>query len=210
MTLPLFYSFRRCPYAMRARMALVLAGINVEIREISLKAKPEAFLQTSPKGTVPVMVTPEGQVIEESLEVIGYAHQRCDNTHVFEPQDTRIYCADTEFAAALRRYKYFERYPEQSQRDYLACCMPYVEIIESDLSKDHFLLGGNPSFNDIAIFPLLRQFAKVDEQWFESSELNAIKRWLTYWYQSEAYLVAMTKYSVWHTEDKPVHLLRVT
>lgn len=196
--LPILYSFRRCPYAMRARMALVMAGINVSVREIKLSDKPELFLETSPKGTVPVLLLPDTTVIDESLDIIDWAFQQCDSkTWSWQADHELITENDSAFIVSLRQYKYFERYPESTQAKYRDDCMFFVTRCEKALNQHSFLLSDTPSFVDIALFPFVRQFAMVDENWFDNNEFHALKKWLSFWQASEYCITAMKKHPVW-------------
>lgn len=196
MTLPILYSFRRCPYAMRARMALVINERCVAIREISLKNKPEAFLSTSPKGTVPVLVLTDGQVIDESLDIMNWAATKQEGSHSISDEPL-VKENDQDFARRLTRYKYFERYPENSQQDYFEQCLPFLDSLESKLSHGNFLKDSQPSLLDIAIFPFIRQFKKIDEGRFEGLSHSKLKKWTDYWLNSEVLEKAMKKYPLW-------------
>jgi glutathione S-transferase len=183
---------------MRARMALVQAGIDAELREISLSNKPAAFLKTSPKGTVPVLVLPEGQVLEESLDIIDWVyHEAALSDWGWDKNHTLIQENDTEFTRLARPYKYPDRYPEGSQSNYRDACLPFLEKVEAELSKHAFVLDEKPSFVDIGIFPFIRQFMMVDEAWFERSPYQALKKWCDYWGKSKAYHIAMKKWPLW-------------
>ena len=197
------YSYRRCPYAMRARMALWCAEIAVEVREISLRDKPPEMLAISPKGTVPVLHCAEGQVIEQSLEIMRWALQQNDplgwlrweeDSEAFVRQESLIACNDTTFKHWLDRYKYAERYPEFDQAYYrqqaLSC---QLEVMEQRLSQSAFLGGEKADLSDVALFPFVRQFAAVDANWFDSSPYPATRQWLRGWVESELFKKIMAK-----------------
>lgn len=180
--LPILYSYRRCPYAMRARLAINVADITVEIREISLRDKPAHLLQVSPKGTVPVLILQNDIVIEQSLDIMFWALQQ------YDPQDwldadfgkmqTIITENDTHFKQALDRYKYPERYPELTQTHYRQQGEIFLQRLEALLSQHIYLLKDTASLADMAIFPFVRQFAAVDLTWFESSKYPKLQSWL--------------------------------
>jgi glutathione S-transferase len=194
LALPILYSYRRCPYAMRARMALKLAGIEVEIREISLREKPAQLLQVSPKATVPVLILHHGSVIDESLAIMEYALKE----HALQPS---IHAAsravilenDTNFKQALDAYKYPERHPNKSQLQHRADGEVFLQQLENLLLQNTYLFGAKPSFADYAIFPFIRQFAAVDLVWFEASPYPKLRAWLNSWLESELFLSVMQK-----------------
>lgn len=202
---PILYSFRRCPYAMRARMALVYSNQQVELREVVLKDKPPELLSISPKGTVPVLVTENGQVLEESLDIMHWALERADPDHWREQgksQGDLIRVNDESFKACLDRYKYADRFPENSPEHYREQCFFFLDTLEKQLHAQPFLFGKQIRFADIAIFPFIRQFAHVDLDWFEGSSWHAIKVWLNYFKQSSLFKRSMYKYPPWkHGDD---------
>ena len=196
--LPILYSYRRCPYAMRARMALSYAGIAVEIREISLKQKPAHMLQVSPKGTVPVLVFPGGQVIEQSLEIMHWALQQhdADGWLSANPQQAALLITenDSSFKLSLDRYKYAIRFPEHTAEDYRQQGELFLAKLELHLRQNSFLISNSISLADIAIFPFIRQFAAVDNDWFESSDYIKLKSWLQHLVESDLFTRVMVKY----------------
>ncbi|HEY9277438.1 MAG TPA: glutathione S-transferase [Methylotenera sp.] len=198
MMLPILYSYRRCPYAMRARMALSYSGIPVEVREISLKDKPANMLQVSPKGTVPVLVLTNGQVIDQSLEIMQWALQQhdADGWLSVDPQHAALLIAenDDSFKQNLDRYKYAIRFPEHAAADYRQQGELFLAKLELHLQQNSFLLSNNISLADIAVFPFIRQFAAVDTNWFESSDYIKLKSWLQRMVESELFQGVMVKY----------------
>jgi glutathione S-transferase len=196
--LPILYSYRRCPYAMRARMALSYAGIAVEVREISLKDKPAHMLQVSPKATVPVLVLPDGQVIDQSLQIMQWALQQhdADGWLSADPQHTALLIAENDgsFKQNLDRYKYAIRFPEHSAADYRQQGELFLAKLELHLQQTSFLLRNKISLADIAIFPFIRQFAAVDSDWFASADYIKLKSWLQHLVESELFQGAMLKY----------------
>ena len=200
------YSYRRCPYAMRARMALWCAEIALDVREISLRDKPPELLAISPKGTVPVLHCADGQVIDQSLDIMRWALQQYDplgwlrweeDSEDFARQESLITCNDTTFKYWLDRYKYAERYPEFDQTYYrhqaLSC---QLEVLEQRLSQSAFLGGETADLSDVALFPFIRQFAAVDTSWFDASPYSATRQWLRGWVESELFKKIMAKPSV--------------
>ena len=196
--LPILYSYRRCPYAMRARMALSYAGIAVEVREISLKDKPAHMLQVSPKATVPVLVLPDGQVIDQSLQIMQWALQQqdADGWLSADPQHTALLITENDgsFKQNLDRYKYAIRFPEHSAADYRQQGELFLAKLELHLQQTSFLLSNKISLADIAIFPFIRQFAAVDSDWFASADYMKLKSWLQHLVESELFQGAMLKY----------------
>ena len=180
--LPVLYSYRRCPYAMRARMALKYAGVPVEIREISLRDKPKSMLEASPKGTVPVLVLQDGQVLAQSLEIMYWAlAQRDEDAWLavdLEHAQALIEENDGDFKYALDRYKYPDRYPEQQQLFYRAQGEVFLQKLETLLAAHPYLLSARLSMADIAIFPFIRQFAAVDAVWFAQASYPKARVWL--------------------------------
>ena len=182
--LPILYSYRRCPYAMRARIALMLAGVVVEIREISLREKPTHMLQISPKATVPVLVLPDGSVIEESIEIMLFAlktHALGANIHAGIV--ALIMQNDADFKQALDAYKYPERFPTQSQLVYRQQGEVFLQQLEKLLQQNTYLFDSIPTFADYAIFPFVRQFVAVDAAWFgefnqDSANYPKLRTWL--------------------------------
>lgn len=193
---PILYSYRRCPYAMRARMAIFAAGIDVEIREISLRDKPAHMLAVSPKGTVPVLCLPDGTVLEQSLDIMHWALKQHDPMHWLlhnqQEMQALIEVNDGPFKRLLDRYKYPERYPEAKQSDYREQAEVYLQRLQQSLLKHTFLLSNAASMADVAIFPFIRQFAAVDAAWFVQNHprLNA---WLQWWVTTDLFIRVMEK-----------------
>ncbi|AZF32012.1 Glutathione S-transferase family protein [Pseudomonas sp. R4-35-07] len=192
----LLYSFRRCPYAMRARLALRYSGVAVQIIEVSLKAKPAEMLALSPKGTVPVLSV-EGRVIEESLEIMQWALARYDpddwllqgNPAVLE----LIAENDSAFKHHLNRYKYAERYPQQPMEDYRAEGEVFLQKLEDLLADREYLLAAHMSLADAAIVPFVRQFAHVDREWFAGTPYPRLQAWLQRILESPLFIAVMAK-----------------
>ena len=208
--LPILYSFRRCPYAMRARMAIVISGIQLELREILLKDKPESMLSYSGKGTVPVLVLPDGKVIDESMEVIEWAFQQGEHGNSLDQyaqdqsQQQLVLKNDNEFKNWLDRYKYHVAYPQYPQQHYRQQAEVFLQILENQLQVSPYLAGSEYGISDLAIFPFVRQFAFVDKNWFDQSPYKATTKWLDYWIEHAWFKTCMKKYAVWQEGDKQV------
>lgn len=213
---PVLYSFRRCPYAIRARMALIVAGVQYELREVDLKDKQAAMLEASPKGTVPVMVFPDATVIDESLDIMLWALTQSDVTAWLDPQDGRleemqalIGRNDSDFKHHLDRYKYPDRYADVPtdplQHRNQACA--FLADLEALLDAKDFLFGPHPSLADIAIFPFVRQFAAVDADWFAGLDSPRLQAWLAGWQDSNLFTIAMQRHPAWKNSVDPGHLL---
>lgn len=200
---PVLYSFRRCPYAMRARLAVASAGVEVELREILLRDKPVAFLDASPSATVPCLVT-TGGVIDESLDVMVWALEQNDPEGWLDmPEEGAAWIAraDGPFKQALDRTKYANRYPgvdPDSQRDAAAGFLSDLEQAMGDWIFDH------PTLADFAILPFVRQFALIDKQWFDAQAWPRLQGWLERFLASDRFDHVMDKYPQWRDGDTPV------
>jgi glutathione S-transferase len=194
MSLPILYSYRRCPYAMRARMALKLAEIQVEIREVSLKNIPKHMLQVSPKGTVPVLVLPEGKVIDESLDIILFALQKhALGGSLDKAARALIGKNDGSFKYALDAYKYPEKIQGKTQTQHRALGEVFLQELETLLNHNIYLFNAAPGLADIAIFPFVRQFAAVDAAWWETSPYPKLCAWLKKLVESSLFISVMEK-----------------
>ncbi len=197
----LLYSFRRCPYAMRARMAVAYSGAQVETVEVSLKAKPPEMLERSPKGTVPVLVL-DDQVLEQSLDIMRWAlalNDPDDWAMAADPDAQRqvaelIAENDNRFNTDLDRYKYAVRYPEFTQQEYRARGEVFLRKLEALLSERDFLITDHLTLADIALAPFVRQFCFVDPDWFWQSPYPKLQAWLTRFLDSELFKHAMAKH----------------
>ena len=199
---PLLYTYRRCPYAMRARMALLQAGVAYQAHELtSLRDKPVAMLALSPKGTVPVLVLTNGEVLEQSWDIMRWAFAQSGDKGTWwaraqtpENQALLVLC-DGEFKHHLDRTKYPQRYSDAKSTEHHArqAVAVLLEPLEAQL-KVHAQLGGaTPCAADIGMFPFVRQFAAVDPAWFEALPLPAVKAWLMAWLTSPLFEQAMVK-----------------
>ncbi|RUR34436.1 glutathione S-transferase [Vreelandella nanhaiensis] len=203
------YSFRRCPYAMRARLGLLFAELPVELREITLKNKPAQMLAISPKGTVPVLQLFDGTVIEESREIMVWALEQQDPQGLLDAKvrtqaNALIEQNDNEFKHWLDRYKYADRHLEMTQAEYRQRGEAFLQVLEEKLTQKPYLLGDNATIADIGIMPFIRQFAHVDRDVFYSLPYPHLQRWLQHWLEHAFFLQAMTKFHPWQEGDDVV------
>lgn len=211
MTLSLhrLYSFRRCPYAMRARLGLLFAELSVELREITLKNKPTQMLAISPKGTVPVLQLIDGTVIEESREIMMWALEQDDpqgllDTAALSQAEALIAQNDNEFKYWLDRYKYADRHTQMTQTEYRQRGEVFLQVLEARLTKSRYLLGDSVTVTDIGIMPFVRQFAHVDRDTFYDLPYPKLQQWLQDWLAHPLFLQAMVKFQPWQEEDEVV------
>ncbi|PMV21208.1 MULTISPECIES: glutathione S-transferase [unclassified Pseudomonas] len=192
----LLYSFRLCPYAIRARLALRYSGVPVRIIEVSLKAKPAEMLALSPKGTVPVLSV-DGRVIEESLEIMQWALAQHDPDDWLLQGDPAVLALiaenDQGFKYHLDRYKYADRYPEHPMEHYRAEGEAFLQKLEGLLGERAYLLAEHPSLADMALAPFVRQFAHVDREWFAGTPYQRLQAWLQRVLTSPLFIAVMTK-----------------
>ena len=196
-SLPVLYSFRRCPYAMRARLALYSAKIAYEHREVDLKHKSSEMLAISPKGTVPVLQLADGTVLEQSLDIMKWALK---DPRLSPEERDLIEENDTTFKQALDRYKYPGRYPEEKDVNYRDLGEVFLKKLETRLNP----CSGTPTFFDMAIFPFVRQISKVDPQWFEDQHYPHLTSWLNTIISSALFQHVMQEYSPWSAGDGPI------
>ena len=207
---PILYSFRRCPYAIRARLAIKVSGVRVALREVVLRDKPAALRLASAKATVPVLQLPNGHVLDQSLEIMRWALEQHDPQGwlcLREQEEALALIAlnDGPFKHALDRYKYASRHPErpvQAWRD------DAVDLMLAPLNRrlaDHlFLLRDTPSLADMAIAPFIRQFAAVDPDWFDSAPFEPLQAWTKRIVYSNLFEAVMTKFAVWQPGDTEI------
>lgn len=205
-SLPRLYSFRRCPYAIRARLGLLFAELKVELREVVLKNKPAQMLAISPKGTVPVLQLADAEsserlVIEESREIVEWALRQNDLQGLLSTDlvaaNTLINQNDNEFKHWLDRYKYADRHPELTQSEYRQQGEVFLQVLEQLLAKNKYLLGSNISIADIGIMPFVRQFAHVDQEVFYSLPYPNLQQWLRDWLEHPVFQHVMIKFQPW-------------
>lgn len=209
--LPILYSFRRCPYAIRARLTLKYSGIPVELREVILADKPEEMLQASPKGTVPVLILEDGTILEESLDIMNWALNHNDPDNWLVNDDTTVEkikqlidINDGPFKQHLDHYKYAVRFPEHSAEYYRDQADGYLGKLNNQLKGSSYLFGDQLSFVDIAIFPFIRQFAFVDKKWFDNNDYHELQSWLKSMLEMQLFADVMQKYSQWKPGDETI------
>jgi|688.fasta_scaffold22095_7 glutathione S-transferase len=218
--LPILYSFIRCPYAIRARLALCCAKTVYELREVRLKDKPVSLLEYSPKGTVPVLILPDRTVIEQSLDIMFWALEK-NNTkqnsqYTNQPllslsgkdkeyADYLIKENDGNFKYALDRYKYPNRYANDENQNSTSLewrneAEKFLKELENQLNPHAYLFGDQLSYADLALMPFVRQFAKVDPEWFCNSPYKQLNNWLNKIEQSDLFETVIRKYEPWKPE----------
>jgi len=209
MTRPILYSFRRCPYAMRARLALEAGAIEVELREIFLRDKAPELLAASKKATVPVMVLDDGTVLEESLDVMRWALDTSDAGEKLTPDQGNMHDAialiehmDADFKPHLDAYKYLYRSDQMGAFEAREKALPFLYELDDMLSGQSYLYGQKRSVADIGIAPFVRQFAHVDRDWFYAQGWENLKPWLKAFLASDAFKRIMGKYPKWVAGDK--------
>ncbi len=201
MTKPVLYSFRRCPYAIRARMALAISEAEIEVRDILLRNKPPQMLEASPKGTVPVVVLADGKVIDESLDVMRWTLERSDpEGWLGKVDDALLETNDGPFKHHLDRYKYATRHGTDPD-EHRAECLAILQSMESRLAGSEWLAGDTRGFTDTAIMPFIRQFANADREWFDAQPLPKIQAWLARQLNSELFKHVMIKRELWTWDD---------
>ena len=201
---PLLYSFRRCPYAMRARLALLASGTVCEIREVKLAAKPDELIAESPKATVPVLVQNDGTVIDQSLLIMHWALTRRDPGKWLECEDTALIATnDGPFKHHLDRYKYPNRHDSNPQ-EHRAAGLELLTVLDSKLASQANLCGAAMGITDAAIFPFVRQFANTDRAWFDSQPLPALQAWLERHLASDLFAAIMVRLKPWQDGDEPI------
>ena len=207
--LPILYSFRRCPYAMRARMAIHISDQRCELREVLLRDKPPSMLQYSAKGTVPVLILQDGKVIDESLDVIDWALNLNDPDDWQRSKDTKktkelIKINDGEFKYHLDRYKYSKRYDNEDPEFHRKKCLKFIESVNNELNNSKYIFDDNISYADIVLLPFIRQFRIADIEWFDSLPYNNLKKWLSGFLDSTLLNSIMKKYDLWKEGDKSI------
>ena len=203
---PIFWTFRRCPYAIRARLALASAGATVELREILLRDKPQDFLDTSPSATVPALRLGD-RVLDESKDIMLWALRQDDPLGLLDMPKIGwelIEENDNPFKAALDHTKYSVRYPDLDPEVERSKASSFLIRIDERLKDQKWLFGDRPSMADLAILPFVRQFANTDRKWFDAQPWPDLIAWLDRFLESEAFAGVMTKYVPWSNGDDPV------
>lgn len=200
---PVLYSFRRCPYAIRARLALRSSGVFVHLREIVLRDKPEAFLAASPSASVPCLVLPDG-VIDESLDIMRWALGQNDpEGWLAMPKAGADWIArcDGPFKHALDRTKYTTRYPAEDPEAHRRAASAFLTDLDAEMGDWIF---DRPTLADVALLPFVRQFAFIDKPWFDAQPWPRLQAWLAGFLDSERFAGVMQKYAPWQEGDPPV------
>ena len=209
---PILYSFRRCPYAMRARMAIYLNSISCELREVKLSNKPQEMLDISPKGTVPVLQLTDGKILEESLDIIFWAYKKNINSQIYNDYlinkkniDELINIFDNSFKYNLDRYKYPNRFEGVDNLYHRGKCLDILKLVSQTLLNKNYIFSESLGIGDICIFPFIRQFRIANMEWFdEQIEIKNIITWFNKINSSDLFNKIMLKYDPWVDSDKPV------
>ncbi|KZB50800.1 glutathione S-transferase [Thalassospira xiamenensis] len=196
---------------MRARMALLASGMDVELREVVLRDKPQSMIDASPKATVPVLILPDGSVIDESLEIMVWALAENDPEKWLEPESgtledmlALISQNDGPFKHHLDRYKYFNRYEDADPAEHRRDAEKILNRLDGRLAVGKYLFGSRPALADFAIAPFVRQFANTDRDAFDATPFVHLQRWLDDFLNSRWFETAMVRYDQWHEGDEPV------
>lgn len=197
---PFLYTFRRCPYAIRARMAIKVSGVEVDQQEVNLRNKPNALFECSPKGTVPVLKLADNRVIDESLDIMQWAlaindpEQWLDHPEGISDEARALITQNDEpFKKALDYYKYAVRFPEHSEQYYREQAEFFLVELDARLSKNKYLMGDRLTLPDMAIFPFIRQFSNVDKEWFYTSRYRSLIQWLDARVSSDLFIAVIQK-----------------
>jgi len=227
MNYPILYSLQHCPYAMRARMGILLADQCVRLRAIVLKNKPKEMLKVSPKGTVPVLVIEnestfnnaleengikDYKVIEESLDVMLWALTKNDPRNLLLNHQPTMLAEmlsfishfDCEFKSNLEKYKSAKRYHDDDKLSHREACIKDISQLEQKLSQHQYLMGDQLSLVDYAILPFIRQFTRVERKWYLSSPYPKLQLWLKSHIESPLYSKVMAKHPLWSENNEDV------
>lgn len=208
---PILYSFRRCPYAMRARLGILFSGTRVELREVILRDKPQALRDASAKATVPVLVLADGTVIDESFDIMHWVLSKHDPQQILAPEigalsDMLALIDDNDgpFKHHLDRTKYPDKFEGSETIDHRAEAMTFIARLDLQLADRVFLFGSRLSLADLAISPFVRQFAHVNRPLFEASAPPHVLRWLNAFKESDYFAAIMGKYDQWQMGEPGV------
>jgi glutathione S-transferase len=191
---------------MRARLALLISGTRCEIREVKLSAKPEALIEASEKATVPVLVLPGGEVIDESIDVMRWALARSDPEGWLERDNSALIAAnDGPFKHHLDRYKYPDRYEDCDAAEHRAAAVDHLQVLEGCLAAQPYLSGDRRGLTDLAVMPFIRQFAATDREWFAGQPLLRLQHWLEAQLQAPLFKSVMGKLKPWAPGNEPVY-----
>ena len=203
---PILYSFRRCPYAMRARLAIAISNQVCELREVVLRDKPQEMLDISPKGTVPVLIEGDGSVIEESLDIMVWALSKDDPEEWLRPEQGSmaqmrglITECDSGFKHHLDRYKYAQRYENTDAQSHRTEASKFLEKLNAQLETTAYLYGQRAALADMAITPFVRQFANADRTWFDVQLWPNLQAWMANFLDSDIFGQIMEKYPQWQS-----------
>ncbi|WP_071592497.1 MULTISPECIES: glutathione S-transferase [Kamptonema] len=210
-TYPILYSFRRCPFAMRARLALIISNRVCELREVVLRDKPQEMLDVSPKGTVPVLIDIDGRVLDESMDIMLWALTQHDPEKWLIPEQGSVAEMleliaefDDRFKYHLDRYKYPDRYEGIDSEAHRIEGALYLEKLNVNLSTKKYLFGNRVALADMAIAPFIRQFAHTDPDWFNAQPWSQLQAWLSEFIDSKIYTQVMKKYPKWELGNTAV------
>ena len=213
MNTPILYSFRRCPYCMRAHMALKKSGIKVELREVKLSDMPEEATTISPKATVPILVLPDGSFIDESWDIVKWALEQNDpdkwlgdNKELLLDIEMLIETNDFSFKEDLDHYKYADRHPEKTELEYRQACEEFIEELEAMLTENNYLLTDQLTAADISVFSFVRQFSMVDKDWFDQAPYPKVQHWLEEIVSSDFFQSVFQKHEIWQRGDSAIYL----
>ena len=204
---PILYSFRRCPYAIRARYTLCLLNIQVEIREVVLRNKPEALLRLGGRSSVPQLISADGERHPESMDIVRWALAQSQGVLTYSAFEEKqiaawLFQTDHRFKFWLDKYKYADRHPDFSEAYYRAQGERFLRRLERTLSQQAYLLGDKMSIADVLVFPFIRQFRGVDSHWFDQSNYTYVKAWLTQILEDEVFAKVMVKLPAWQEGDE--------
>ena len=200
---PVLYSFRRCPYAMRARLAIAVSGTMCTLREVKLSRKPAELLAASPKGTVPVVVDSDGSVIEQSLDIMHWALGQNDPEGWLDREDAALIASnDGPFKHHLDRYKYPERHASNAA-EHRSAGLEWLAVLDARLASENNLCGEKRGITDAAVFPFVRQFAQTDRAWFDTQPLPHLQAWLGRHLTSALFNAIMLRLDPWQAGDAP-------
>jgi glutathione S-transferase len=213
MSIPILYSFRRCPYCIRAHMTLKQSGIKVELREVKLSDMPAEALALSPEATVPILALSDGTVFTESWDIVKWSLAQNDpklwlgdNDEYSLDAEMLIETNDFSFKEDLDRYKYADRFPEYSEEHYRTACEEFIEELEEMLNENRYLLADQMSLADIGVFPFVRQFSLVNKEWFVSTPYPKVQNWLQNLIDTDLFQMVFQKHELWNTDSTTIYI----
>ncbi len=206
MTLPVLYSFRRCPYAIRARLAIQASRFECQLREVLLRDKPPEMIAASPKATVPVLILPDDRIIDESLDIMLHVLGINDpygwlDSELLHDGLEMIKATETQFKPHLDQYKYASREEDPRPEYHRQIAGEFLYALDARLATSRFLSGEKMLLADAAILPFVRQFAQTDRPWFDDQKWSNLHRWLKAFEGSDLRLSVMNKYPAWKPHD---------